>query len=50
MIYLLLGIICGIVIGQEVDSIPKLKPHLQRMYAKLFDNNPPASGEEEKND
>lgn len=35
MFYFLLGFVCGILAGQEL-SIPKLKPHIIKTYAKLF--------------
>lgn len=43
MFYFLFGLVCGIVIGQEVDNLPKLKPHLEALYTKLFQQQiPPA--------
>ena len=36
MFFFIFGFLCGIYIGQEVPSVPKLKPTLHLVYDKLF--------------
>jgi len=36
MFLFIIGFVCGIVIGQELDNIPKLKPKLLATYANFF--------------
>lgn len=36
MFFLFISFVCGIVLGQEMDSLPRLKPHFVELYEKLF--------------
>ena len=40
MFFFFFGILCGIVLGQEVPGIPKVKPYLEKAWAKI---NPPSN-------
>lgn len=48
MFLFILGIICGIVIGQELDNIPKLKPKLLATYSNFFPGKTAAETKQEK--
>jgi hypothetical protein len=47
MFFFVLGLICGMVIVQEVPSVPKLKPYFEKLWGKVngsdnvSDNSPP---------
>jgi hypothetical protein len=40
MFFFFFGMLCGIVLCQEVPGIPKVKPYLKNAWAKI---NPPSS-------
>jgi len=35
MFFFTLGLFCGVFLAQEVPSVPKLKPYLDRLWIKL---------------
>ena len=37
MLLIFLSLVCGVIIGQEVSTLPKLKPLISDMYAKFFE-------------
>jgi len=39
MFFFLFGLLCGVVLCQEIHSIPKIKPYLKQIWTKL---NPPS--------
>jgi|MDSZ01.2.fsa_nt_gb hypothetical protein len=45
MFLFFIGVICGIVVGQELDGLPKLKPKIIQAYEKLFTNDTPSKNE-----
>lgn len=42
MFFFFIGLLCGVYIGQEVPSMPKLKPKLTLLYDKLFKDERPS--------
>lgn len=36
MFWLLLGIFCGVCLGQEVQSLPRIRPLVEQLYQKHF--------------
>jgi len=42
MFFFVFGVICGIVLVQEVPSVPKLKPYFKNLWVKL-NGSPPVS-------
>jgi len=40
MFFFFFGLLCGIVLSQEVPGIPKVKPYLEKAWAKI---NPPSN-------
>jgi len=35
MFYFFIGLICGVVLGQEIPTLPKLRPHLENIWTKF---------------
>jgi|MDSY01.1.fsa_nt_gb hypothetical protein len=42
MLFYILFFICGVVAGQELKSIPQLKPQIIKTYHKLFKEDAPS--------
>ena len=42
MFFFVFGVICGMVLVQEVPSVPKLKPYFEKLWVKL-NGSPPVS-------
>jgi len=40
MFYFFLGLICGVVLVQEVPTVPKLRPYLERIWVRLQSTSP----------
>ena len=34
MFWLLLGLFCGVCLGQEVPSLPRIRPFVEKLYQK----------------
>lgn len=47
MFFFFFGLLCGIVLSQEVPGIPKVKPYLEKAWAKINprSNDAPQSNE-----
>lgn len=45
MLLFIIGFICGIVVGQELEAIPQLKPRIIETYHKLFKQDAPPKDE-----
>lgn len=47
MFFFFFGLLCGIVLSQEVPGIPKVKPYLVNVWAKI---NPPSNEASQSNE